>query len=155
MAKQLELRRGTTQANNLFTGATGEVTMDTDTKALRVHDGDKVGGYMIDTLIAFQVPTQANNYTWYRKYASGWVEQGGTLQTAANSLTFPIEMADTNYQWYANPVPQDFGNFRKLAATRTTTGLTNLSNIFGTSSAHASAAVWDAGTFWEVKGVAA
>lgn len=27
-------------------------------------------------VIAFQVPTSANNYTWYRKYADGWVEQG-------------------------------------------------------------------------------
>lgn len=101
MAKQLELRRGTTQANNLFTGATGEITMDTDTKALRVHDGDKVGGYMIDTLIAFQAPTQANNYTWYRKYASGWVEQGGHIATAPASeettVVFPVSMADTTY----------------------------------------------------------
>lgn len=98
MAKQLELRRGTTQANNLFTGATGELTMDTDTKALRVHDGDKVGGYMIDTLIAFQVPTQANNYTWYRKYASGWVEQGGKNSgTGLQTTSLPITMADANY----------------------------------------------------------
>lgn len=108
----------------------------------------------IDFVVESQLPTAQNNYTWYRKYKSGWVEQGGTLQTAANSLTFPIEMADTNYQWYANPVPQDFGNFRKLAATRTTTGLTGLNNMYGTSVAHTSAAVWDAGTFWEVKGMA-
>lgn len=105
-------------------------------------------------VIAFQAPTADNNYTWYRKYADGWVEQGGTLQTITNSLTFPIEMADTNYQWYVNMVPQDFGNFRKPAATRTTTGLTGLSNIFGTSTAHSSEAVWEAGTFWEVKGMA-
>ena len=44
MAKQLELRRGTTQANNLFTGAAGEVTMDTTNKTLRVHDGQTPGG---------------------------------------------------------------------------------------------------------------
>ena len=28
-------------------------------------------------VIDFQEPTSANNYTWYRKYKSGWVEQGG------------------------------------------------------------------------------
>ena len=28
-------------------------------------------------VISFQKPTAANNYTWYRKYADGWVEQGG------------------------------------------------------------------------------
>jgi hypothetical protein len=106
-------------------------------------------------VIEFQEPTALNNYTWYRKYADGWVEQGGTLQTTTNSLTFPIEMADTNYQWYATALPQDFGNFRKLAAVRTTTGLTGMANLYGTSSAHASAAAWDAGTFWQVSGMAA
>lgn len=30
-----------------------------------------------DAVIDFQVPTAENNYRWYRKYASGWVEQGG------------------------------------------------------------------------------
>lgn len=113
-----------------------------------------VAALKYDYVVDFQAPTANNNYTWYRKYKSGWVEQGGTLQTMTNSLTFPIEMADTNYQWYVNMVPQDFGNFRKPAATRTTTGLTNLSNIFGTSTAHNSEAVWEAGTFWEVKGMA-
>lgn len=106
-------------------------------------------------LIDYQEPTSANGYTWYRKYADGWVEQGGTLQTTTNSLTFPIEMADTNYQWFATAVPQDFGNFRKLAAVRATTGLTGMANLYGTSSAHASAAAWDAGTFWQVSGMAA
>ena len=106
-------------------------------------------------VIEFQEPTAANGYTWYRKYADGWVEQGGTLQTTTNSLTFPIEMADTNYQWFATALPQDFGNFRKLAAVRATTGLTGMANLYGTSSAHASAAAWDAGTFWQASGMAA
>lgn len=38
---------------------------------------------------------------WYRKYRSGWVEQGGRLKkpssTAWVALTFPVEMANTNY----------------------------------------------------------
>ena len=107
MAKQLELRRGTTQANNLFTGATGEVTMDTDTKQLRVHDGVKTGGYAIDTLVAFQAPNAGNNYTWYRKYASGWVEQGGVFTVSVSSrfgyatITLLVTMDNINYTVYA------------------------------------------------------
>ena len=99
MAKQLELRRGTTQANNLFTGVVGEVTMDTDTKQLRVHDGVKTGGYAVDTLVAFQAPSAGNNYTWYRKYASGWIEQGWrqTWSGAWTTVTLPVPMADANY----------------------------------------------------------
>lgn len=52
-------------------------------------------------VIAFQAPTASNNYTWYRKYADGWVEQGGHIDTAPASeettVVFPVTMADTTY----------------------------------------------------------
>ncbi len=44
MAKQLQLRQGTTAQHNTFTGAVGEVTVDTDKKTVVVHDGVTVGG---------------------------------------------------------------------------------------------------------------
>lgn len=44
MAKVLQLRRGTTAENEAFTGAVGEVTVDTEKHTLRVHDGSTVGG---------------------------------------------------------------------------------------------------------------
>ncbi|MBQ2575501.1 MAG: hypothetical protein II575_14920 [Bacteroidales bacterium] len=50
-------------------------------------------------MIAFKYPTAGNNYTWYRKYADGWVEQGGitTSGTIVQSVALPVTMADTNY----------------------------------------------------------
>lgn len=66
MAIQLQLRKGTTSQNDNFAGASGELSYDTDTHALRVHDGTTIGGHQIDTLVAFQAPTAQNNYTWYR-----------------------------------------------------------------------------------------
>lgn len=56
-----------------------------------------------DVVIEYQVPTAENNYTWYRKYASGWVEQGGYIASPTGtstivSVTLPVEMADVNYQ---------------------------------------------------------
>lgn len=52
-----------------------------------------------DAVIEYQMPTAENNYTWYRKYKSGWVEQGGLVTYDANpkTINFPVEMADTNY----------------------------------------------------------
>ena len=47
MAKQLQLRKGTTTEHNSFTGAVGELTYDTQKKQLRVHDGDTVGGHVV------------------------------------------------------------------------------------------------------------
>lgn len=49
MADQLQIRRGTTAQNNAFTGAQGELTMDTDLKGLRVHDNITPGGFALAT----------------------------------------------------------------------------------------------------------
>ena len=50
----------------------------------------------------FQEPTAANNYTWYRKYADGWVEQGGyvsanSVREISAAVTLPVAMANTLY----------------------------------------------------------
>ncbi len=52
-------------------------------------------------VIEFQAPTSANNYTWYRKYADGWVEQGGRalvpatngLSSSSVNVTLPVPIA--------------------------------------------------------------
>ena len=44
MAKLLKLRRGTTSQHNTFTGAEGEVTIDTTKDTAVVHDGSTTGG---------------------------------------------------------------------------------------------------------------
>ena len=58
-----------------------------------------------DYVVDWQIPTSANGYTWYRKYKSGWVEQGGHKNIpsrtgggiSSTTVTFPIPMSDTNY----------------------------------------------------------
>jgi len=45
MAKKLQLRRGTTSQHSSFTGAVGEVTVDTDKDVIVVHDGSTAGGH--------------------------------------------------------------------------------------------------------------
>lgn len=42
-----QIRRGTAAENDAFTGAIGEVTMDTTNKTLRVHDGETLGGTIL------------------------------------------------------------------------------------------------------------
>ena len=44
MPKQVQLRRGSAAEHAAFTGAPGEVTYNTDTKALHTHDGATAGG---------------------------------------------------------------------------------------------------------------
>lgn len=45
MAIQLQLRRGTETENDIFMGASGEVSVDTTLNTLRVHDGVTIGGH--------------------------------------------------------------------------------------------------------------
>ena len=45
MAKLLKLRRGTTSQHSSFTGAEGEVTVDTDKETLVVHNGSSAAGF--------------------------------------------------------------------------------------------------------------
>lgn len=47
MAKQIQLRRGTTTETTAFTGVVGEVTVDTNKDVLVVHDGITAGGFPV------------------------------------------------------------------------------------------------------------
>lgn len=50
MATQIQRRRGTTAQHSTFTGALGELTVDTDKKTVVVHDGITAGGSPLATL---------------------------------------------------------------------------------------------------------
>ena len=99
-----------------------------------------------DSVIDYQEPTEENGYTWYRKYKSGWVEQGGDIQLNTTSVIFPVEMADSNY--ICSIVFRSTTNSTNVTynsaytQTQTTTGFTCISS----SSIHKS---------WQVCGMAA
>lgn len=158
MAKQLQLRRGNTSDNTVFTGANGELTLDTSTKQIIVHDGVTQGGCgFVDTVVGFQAPTAANNYTWYRKYASGWVEQGGVVSvaqfalgsgstTTVGTITFPVEVTKITGLSFGD----DMTFFNLHARDKTGTGMTiKASNQLGVSYTQNACEI-----FWEVKGMA-
>ena len=55
---------------------------------------------LLDYVIESQTPTAENNYTWYRKYKSGWVEQGGKYNGLPNNsqktVALPIAIQNRN-----------------------------------------------------------
>ena len=57
MAKQLQLRKGTTTEHDTFTGAQGELTYDTTLKSLVLHDGVTAGGVKIPYLSNGRIPS--------------------------------------------------------------------------------------------------
>ena len=96
----------------------------------------------IDYVVDAQLPTADNNYQWYRKYKSGWVEQGGvtSVESTQISVTLPIEMASTNYSLTC-------GVSARIACSIYNTSTTQISLRTDSSNSYD---VW-----WEVKGMAA
>lgn len=59
MATRVQFRRGTTTQHSTFTGAVGEVTVDTDKEVVVVHDGVQAGGYPVASAVMAQTFTKA------------------------------------------------------------------------------------------------
>lgn len=76
--RTIQLYRGTTAQNDAFTGAAGEVTVDTQTHELRVHDGSTVGGHIIytktkvDTALSGKANTDMDNLTSTGQNIANW-----------------------------------------------------------------------------------
>lgn len=122
----------------------GQISEALNDKADRdLQNLDTVGG--ADAVIEYQIPTSENNYTWYRKYASGWIEQGGqTPATESNNYEVTLLKAfiDTNYSVLVTcKSTQSTNNGWNYAHTLTTTSF----KITQTGS----------GAFWEAKGMGA
>jgi len=106
MATAVQLRRGTTTQNNAFTGALGEVSVDTTLDTLRVHDGSTAGGFEITSNAATQTltnksltaPTITGTAVMATLDISGDVDVDGTLETDAltiGGVTLAETISDT------------------------------------------------------------
>ena len=79
MAKLLKLRRGSTSQHSSFTGAEGEVTVDTDKDTLVVHDGSTQSGFPV-----LRAEGGAQN-----------INTSGTLASGAQTVTGNITVSGT------------------------------------------------------------
>ena len=99
MAKLLKLRRGTTTQHGSFTGAEGEVTVDTDKDTLVVHDGSTAGGHpvaaedMANVSSASIAGRLANDFIATSKIAAGALPSDVTV-ASANIVNGTIATAD-------------------------------------------------------------
>ncbi len=113
---------------------------------------------MTDYVIESQFPTAENNYTWFRKYKSGWVEQGGqaTIQPQnANSIlgtnvNLPKTMTNTKYLVNVCFIT-DGGNSMTLRNISNTRGTNQLTIETWTTITIANPYI----VTWEIKGIAA
>lgn len=119
-------------------------TLNIETLNKKVEKGHEV--------VEFQVPTAENDYTWVRKYADGWVEQGGYSAYSSGvtrTVVFPVEMADIHYCANATILGYTANAEYSIAVgNRTTTGF-DIGCWYNTSTA------LQQGVSWEVKGMVA
>ena len=103
-----------------------------------------------DAVIDYQEPTADNGYTWYRKYKSGWVEQGGILVVASSgvAITLPIVMANNTYGCLATAISDTAVDGVGLQMYGRTTTLFYLRNKNYASSL-------TVGATWQVSGLSA
>lgn len=106
----------------------------------------------VDYVVEKQDPTSANG-TWYRKYKSGWVEQGGIVFPTTTTptrvpITLPVIMSSNVYsvQVTAGDNTADAGVY-SYYTNRTTTGFEILYSHTAPSST--------IGDSWQVSGVSA
>ena len=99
MAKLLKLRRGTTTQHGSYTGAEGEVPVDTDKETLVVHDGSTAGGHpvaaedMANVSSASIAGRLGNDSIATSKIAAGALPTDVTV-ASANIVTGTIATAD-------------------------------------------------------------
>ncbi|MBR6010704.1 MAG: hypothetical protein IKP35_04820 [Alphaproteobacteria bacterium] len=93
-----QIRRGTAAENDAFTGAIGEVTMDTTNKTLRVHDGETLGG----TILAKKSQTTDPNLSNITSTAKTTIFKS-TLPSLTNSISniFDSQVTSTSKTYTA------------------------------------------------------
>ena len=90
MTRKLQILRGTTALNNSYTGSVGELTMDTTTNQIRIHDGTTVGGHIIgeNMQTTTNLVTSVSSSSTDAQYPSAklFYDTCGDIETLINAL---------------------------------------------------------------------
>ena len=152
---QLQLRRGNTAQTAIFTGAVGEVTVDTQKKTLIVHDGVTAGGTEIALKSYANAAYHAANNAG--STASDAYQHAGSASSyangafaAANTVASNLSSANTWLQTYVgtqisnlvDSAPTTLDTLNELAAALGDDAnfSTTISNMVGVSGGYANSA---------------
>jgi hypothetical protein len=115
MATQIQLRRGTTSQHSSFTGAAGEVTVDTDKDVAVVHDGSTAGGFPLAAIAKAQTFTAAQRGT-----VSALTDGATITPNFATANNFSVTLGGN--RTLANPTNLTAGQSGAIAITQDGTG---------------------------------
>lgn len=83
MPTAVQFRRGTTSQHSSFTGAAGEITVDTDKDVAVIHDGSTAGGFPLAATAKAQTFTKA--------------QRGAITALSAAQGTYTADLAASNH----------------------------------------------------------
>lgn len=140
MATQLQIRRGTTSQMNAFTGAEGELAVNTTTDTVHVHDGSTAGGHALAKADGSNIAAYAGSFTTIS--ASGTITGNvtgnitGSVLTAAQTnitslgtLSALTVSGDLDVDGTANLDVVDIDGAVDMATTLTVAGLATVSEM--------------------------
>ena len=139
MPTQVQFRRGTTAQNNSFTGAAGEISINTSNNTIRVHDGVTAGGFelakfgnisLLTTSTSAQLATLISDETGTGNLV---FSTSPTLVTPA--LGTPSAIVLTNASGTANNLTANIANFINVTDDTSTNATRYLIFANGTSGA--------------------
>jgi len=132
MAKQVQFRRGTAAENDAFTGAVGEITVDTTNKQLRVHDGSTAGGTAALGSGAIGVSVQGYDADTAKTDVEQTftAPQRGAITALTSAATITIDLDNANFYsvtldtnaTFANPSNVTVGQAGSIFITQDGTG---------------------------------
>lgn len=163
MSTAVRLRRGTTTQHSTFTGAEGEVTVDTTKDTAVIHDGATAGGFPLLKEAAIGVSVQAYDATTLKSAAIGVSVQAYDADTAKTDVVqaftaaqrgTPVALTSTTNSIAVNLA---LGNNFSHTTSETTT-LANPTNIVAGQSGvivitqGATARTMAFGSYWKFSG---
>ena len=150
MTTQVQFRKGTTSEHALFTGATAEITVDTEKKTAVVHDGSDIGGFELQRArwevistgghlscgVRYLIDTSASALTFTMPYeANGVVPHVGDM----------IEITDFKASWAINNITLNCSGSQLFLNKFGNTDATFVLDVQGLYVQF----VWD-GTYWRI-----
>ena len=147
MSTKVQRRRGTTAEHSTFTGAAGELTVDTDKDAVVVHDGTTAGGHPMLRQDQANLPTSAPSNGVYLPSSNNvaistngtgrlFVDASGNVGVGTSS---PVNVGNYNTIHLAGRNASTGGIFRSTSSDNSIIGLffTDTNGVFaGTDTNH-------------------
>lgn len=137
MATQVQFRRGNTANMSTFTGAAGEITVDTDKKVVVVHDGSTVGGTAavsaagLNANIAAYLPTYTGvvNAASHTVGASTVANSSGVYTAVVNGSSITVGTSFTANATVVNATSYNVGTTVVANSSGTFDSLGNVRSI--------------------------